>query len=353
MTSVANHQLISTAKTSTAAAAAAANSTTTTSTSTTQTKKPSFYNKLWCKICRVNDPDIIEDYAKGDLICRECGVVVGDRIVDEHSEWRTFSNSESTGADPNRVGGPINPLLRDSALSTTIGKGSRDSSSLNRLQNKSALGTGDRNLLAAFKEIGRMADHMNLPQTVQDRANELFRFMDDKKSTKGRSVDGMVAAALYIACRQEHLSRTFKEIAALTNVPKKEISRCYKIMKETFSSVLNLQTISTEDFTSRFCSTLKLPIEVKKISEHVSKTAMDMGIVAGKSPISVTAASIYMVSQLLPNPQDKRTQKQIAEISGVSDVTIRNAYKDLYAKREVLIPQDSPYFQYINSLPTN
>ncbi|KAM9994819.1 hypothetical protein ACTFIY_000997 [Dictyostelium cf. discoideum] len=317
---------------------------------TPQNKKQSFYNKLWCMVCRIQDPDIIEDYAKGDLICRGCGVVVGDRIVDEHSEWRTFSNSESTGADPNRVGGPINPLLRDSALSTTVGKGSKDSGTLTRLQNKSALGTGDRNLIAAFKEIGRMADHMNLPQTVQDRANELFRFMDDKKSTKGRSVDGMVAAALYIACRQEHLSRTFKEIAALTNVPKKEISRCYKIMKETFASVLNLQTISSEDFTSRFCSTLKLPNDVKKGAEHVSKMAMDMGIVAGKSPISVTAASIYMVSQLSP---EKRTQKQIADVSGVSEVTIRNAYKDLYAKRDQLIPADSPYFSQVQYLPTN
>jgi len=313
-----------------------------------KSKTALFYNKLWCPVCKVSDPDIVEDYAKGDMICRECGVVIGDRIVDEHSEWRTFSNSESTGADPNRVGGPTNPLLRDSALSTTIGKGSKDTSSLTRLQNKSALGTGDRNLLAAFKEIGRMADHMGLPQTVADLANELYRNMDDKKTIKGRSADGMYAAALLIACRHEKISRTFKEISALTNnVSKKDISRCFKIMKENIPN-FNLQTISTEDFTTRFCSNLKLPVEVKKAAEYVSKTAMDMGIVAGKSPISVTAASIYLVSQL---STEKRTQKNIADVSGVSEVTIRNAYKDLYAKRDSLLPPGSQFLNQLASLP--
>eukprot|EP01132_Coremiostelium_polycephalum_P003136 gene3136-3920_t len=330
---------------------AATNTANTASSSNNGKKKSNLTNKLWCPECKDNDPDIVEDYAKGDLICRGCGAVLGDRIVDEHSEWRTFSNSESTGADPNRVGGPTNPLLREGALSTTISGKGKESSSLTRLQNKSALGTGDRNLLAGFKEIGRMADHMGLPQTVQDRANELFRQIDDKKTVKGRSADGMLAASLYIACRLEGVSRTFKEISALTNnVSKKDISRCYKFMKENLPQFVNLTTISSEDFTTRFCANLRLPNDVKKASEHVSRVAMEMGIVAGKSPISVTAASIYMVSQL---SSEKRTQKAIADISGVSEVTIRNAYKDLYAKRDSLLPPNSPFLNQLATLPSS
>ncbi|EFA77303.1 transcription initiation factor IIB [Heterostelium album PN500] len=309
-------------------------------------------NKVFCHICQNPDPDIVEDYAKGDLICRECGVVLGDRIVDEHSEWRTFSNSESTGSDPNRVGGPTNPLLRDSGLSTVIGKGtSKDSSALSRMQNRGALANGDRSLLAGFKEIARMADHMGLPQTVQDTANELFREMDDKKSMKGRSADGILAASLYIACRIEGITRTFKEICALSNnVSKKDLGRCYKMMKEALANRINLQAISTEDFMTRFCTNLNLPLDVKRAAEHVSRTAMELGIVAGKNPISVAAASIYMVSQLSP---EKRTQKMISDISGVSEVTIRNAYKDLYIKREQLLPPNSPFLTNVANLPSS
>lgn len=105
------------------------------------------------KICCYAHPDapLIEDYRAGDQICSECGLVVGDRLVkltlstqtqlrecmlyyaihfrviDVGSEWRTFSN-EKAGADPSRVGGPENPLLNGSDLSTMIGPGRGDAS---------------------------------------------------------------------------------------------------------------------------------------------------------------------------------------------------------------------------------
>lgn len=65
---------------------------------------------------------LIEDYRAGDMICSECGLVVGDRVIDVGSEWRTFSN-EKSGVDPSRVGGPENPLLSGGDLSTMIGPG--------------------------------------------------------------------------------------------------------------------------------------------------------------------------------------------------------------------------------------
>jgi len=311
--------------------------------------KPSLYLKVGCPECKNPDPDVVEDYAAGDLICKDCGLVLGDRIVDEHSEWRTFSNSDTPGSDPNRVGGPSNPLLRDSGLSTIIGKGDAAAASLSRWQNRGALNSGDRSLLNAFKEIGRMSERMGLPQTIRDRANELYKQIDDQKSMRGRTADGIIAASLYIACRLEQVPRTFKEICALTKVSKKEIGRCYKFMLKVLET--NLETITTQDFMNRFCSNLDLPMDVMKAATHVSKEAMRLGIVAGKSPISVAAAGIYMVSQLTTNT--KRTQKAIADIAGVSEVTIRNAYKDLYPYRLQLVPAGSEFLQNVNSLPVN
>ncbi|EGG13783.1 transcription initiation factor IIB [Cavenderia fasciculata] len=314
-------------------------------------KKDALLNKVTCPVCKDPDPDVVEDYARGDLICRRCGCVIGDRIVDEHSEWRTFSNSESTGADPNRVGGPNNPLLREGGLSTVIGKGTgKDASVLSRMQNRGALGSGDRSLLAAFKEIEKMSDHIGLPQTVQDTAKELFRQMDDRKPMKGKSADGMLAASLYMACRIDGIARTFKEVCALSNnVSKKELAKCYKQMREALGDVHSLHAISTDDFMTRFCSNLSLPNDVKKAADHVSRTAIDLGIVAGKNPLSVTAAAIYLVSQL---SADKRTQKAISDVSGVSEVTIRNVYKDLYSKRDSLLPPNSPFLQNVSDLPS-
>ena len=82
-------------------------------------------SKVACKFHP--DAPLIEDYRAGDQICSECGLVVGDRVIDVGSEWRTFSNDKG-GEDKSRVGGAENTLLGSSDLSTMIGPGQGDAS---------------------------------------------------------------------------------------------------------------------------------------------------------------------------------------------------------------------------------
>lgn len=129
------------------------------------------------------------------------------------SEWRTFSN-EKAGTDPSRVGGPENPLLNGSDLCTMIGPGRGDASfdgfGISKYQNRRTMSSSDRALINAFREINAMADRINLPKTIVDRANNLFKQVHDGKNLKGRANDAIASAALYIACRQEGVPRTFK-----------------------------------------------------------------------------------------------------------------------------------------------
>ena len=67
------------------------------------------------------DANLIEDYHAGDMICPECGLVVGDRVIDVGSEWRTFSNDNNGDQkDQCRVGASEHWLL-GSDLFTMIG----------------------------------------------------------------------------------------------------------------------------------------------------------------------------------------------------------------------------------------
>lgn len=43
-----------------------------------------------CKSC--NNSDIVLDYRAGDLICRNCGLVIGGRIIDESDETRIYAD---------------------------------------------------------------------------------------------------------------------------------------------------------------------------------------------------------------------------------------------------------------------
>lgn len=112
----------------------------------------------------------------------------------------------------------------------------------------------------------------------------------------GRSNDAIASACLYIACRQEGVPRTFKEICAVSKISKKEIGRCFKLILKALETSVDL--ITTGDFMSRFCSNLALPNMVQKAATHIARKAVDLDIVPGRSPISVAAAAIYMASQV-------------------------------------------------------
>ena len=296
---------------------------------------------------------------------------MGDRVIDVGSEWRTFSN-DAGGEDRSRVGGPENTLLGSSDLSTMIGPGRMAGSSSNMdtmamyNNRNSKVSSSDRTLLNAFRTIMNMADRINLPKTIVDRANQLFKMVSDGKFLKGRSNDAIAAACLYIACRQEGVPRTFKEIVAVSTVSKKEIGRCFKLILKAHDTSVEL--ITTGDFMSRFCGTLSLPRYVQRAATTIAKKAVDVDIVPGRSPISVAAAAIYMASQA---SDDKRTQREIAvkamafrmnlsyfniifaDIAGVADVTIRQSYKLMLPRAALLFPQDFKFVTPIEHLPQN
>lgn len=55
-------------------------------------------------------------------MCQGCGLVQQSRIIDEYSEWRTFSSeTQNNGANPSRVGGKLNPYLSNYGIDTQVG----------------------------------------------------------------------------------------------------------------------------------------------------------------------------------------------------------------------------------------
>ncbi|XP_057366869.1 transcription initiation factor IIB-like [Daphnia carinata] len=284
------------------------------------------------------DAPLVDDYRAGDQICSECGLVVGDRVVDVGSEWRTFSN-EAGNADPSRVGASENTLLNGTNLTTMIGPStsgvSFDENGGTVYKNRQTMSSSDRALVNAFKEISNMADRINLPRTIVDRANNLFKQVHDGKNLKGHSTDASASACLYISCRQEGVPRTFKEICAVSKIGKKEIGRCFKLILKALETSVDI--ITTSDFMPRFCSNLGLPSMVQRAASHIGRKAVELDIVPGRSPISVAAAAIYMAS----HASDKKlTKKEIGDIAGVADVTIRQSYELMYPRAAELFPAD-------------
>ncbi|XP_047968279.1 transcription initiation factor IIB-2-like [Salvia hispanica] len=290
----------------------------------------------FCPDCKRNT-EVVCDHAAGDTVCSECGLVLEARSIDETSEWRTFAD-DSGDHDPNRVGGPVNPLLGDAALSTVISRapnGSNVDSSLTRLQNRG--GDPDRALLMAFKAISSMADRLSLVTTIKDRASEIYKRLEDQKCTRGRNLEALVGACIYIACRQEGKARTVKEICSIVvGATKKEIGRAKEFIVKQLEKgdSMHLVTIRPGDYLRRFCSNLGMSNEeVKAVQETVQKAG---NFDIRRSPISIAAAIIFMITQI---SEVKKPLRDISLATTVAEGTIKNAYKDLYPHAAKIIPE--------------
>jgi len=300
---------------------------------------------------------LIEDHRAGDQICSECGLVVGDRVIDVGSEWRSFSNGDNgKEGDRSRVGAAENTLLGTSDLTTMIGpstgRASFDAMGNNLYTNarrNTSVASTERALITAFRILANMADRINLPKTIVDRASLLFKKINDGGRMRGRSNEAIAAACLYIACRQEGVPRTFKEIVAVSTVNKRDIGRCFKIILKSHEDT-KVGLVDSGDFMSRFCGLLGLTREIQRAATSIAKKASDLELTEGRSPVSVSAASIYMASQA---SSDKRSHAEIAAIAGVAETTLKQCYKLILPKAGKLFPANFTFVTPVDQLPLN
>ncbi|KAI0243919.1 transcription initiation factor IIB, partial [Massospora cicadina] len=296
-------------------------------------------------------PNIIEEFAAGDLVCGDCGMVLGDRIIDTRSEWRTFSNEE--GNDPSRVGATSNPFLEGAQLDTSIkltGGNTTMAKNLNKALNRTNNTKAVKSKLTAHKDITALCEAAGLSKSVSELAKQIFNLVLKTPSLKIQVRSSLLAACIFCACRQEGVPRTFREVSAFTQVPKEDIGKCYKSIVP-FLEMSGRKSTSGEDLMARFCSFLNLPMEVQNAAADLARKAREINSVAGRSPVSVAAAAIHFMSHLF---NLGKSLQEIAEISSVSPSTIRVTYKALYVERTSLVDTSSYRTPVtFNNLPTS
>jgi transcription initiation factor TFIIB len=313
-------------------------------------------NVLCCPDCREIPPNLVEEFSSGDMVCQSCGVVVGTRIIDTRSEWRTFANDDQGGDDPSRVGGPQDEFIEGQQLSTTVAfSESKAHKALSRTQNNASQDKSQKGLMQAYKDIVSFCDAMNVGQNVSNAAKHIFKLVDKHKFMRGKPQEAVIAGCIFIACRQNNVPRTFREIYALTKVSKKDVGRVFKQLSEFLKKLkdtegegvtgLNAVTnyertsVGAEDLCGRYVSGLgfKNQQKIARISRDLAEQANDISALAGRSPLSLAGACIYMACHLVGEP---RQLIPISKQAGVSDGTVKTAYKFLYQNREKLVRKE-------------
>lgn len=287
---------------------------------------------------------LVKDYDRAEMTCLCCGLVIKEKLIDPGPEWRAFDLEQQDKRA--RTGAPLTSTIHDKGLSTMIDWTNRDASGkglslskriqaykLRKWQQRSRLSSAsDRNLAHALSELERMASQLGLPRGVCEEAAIIYRKIVEGRLVRGRSIESMVAAAVYMACRKAKLPRTLDEVASVSRVSKREVARSYRfLLRLTSTKVLPTAPIS---YVPRLVSKLKLPNEVQVEAIKILEKASEAGLTSGRGPMGIVAAAVYIASALL---QCKCTQRDVAASANVTEVTIRNRYQELLRKLDFVV----------------
>ncbi|MEM2046439.1 MAG: transcription initiation factor IIB [Candidatus Jordarchaeales archaeon] len=283
--------------------------------------------------------NIIKDYTRGETTCSECGTVIDTTMIDTGPEWRAFTAEEKK--DRSRVGSPLTLRMPDRGLSTTISRSDRDAYGrkisprrraqiyrIRKWQVRTRVHSSeDRNLAQAMPELNRIASQIGVPREIRETAAYIYRRALENGLVRGRSIESMVAASVYLACREHKVPRPLDEIEHTARVNRKELAHCIRLILRGLQ--LKSPRPNAADFIPRFAAELKLPPKTTSKALEILSKAKQLGITGGKDPTGMAAAALYIAGILTG---ERRAQREIAETSHVTEVTIRNRYKELVKK---------------------
>ncbi len=286
-----------------------------------------------CSVCKSGRP--VADVESGELVCGHCGLVFSEKATDNRPEWRNFG---SENADRARTGSPVSIAQYDMGLNTVIGNNNKDShgqhidasmhSTMKRLRTydfRSQVSTStDRNLMRAFGELGRQRDKLGLSDAMIDKTAYIYRKALGNGLVKGRSSSAILAAAIYIACREMGAARSLDDISEITDVRRKVVSRSIMILIQRLEIIMPL--IDPIKCIAKIANKANLSEKSKRMAIDVMKDLANTQLPAGKRPMSLAATILYLCCM---KNSEAVTQRDLAEAAGVTEVTVRNRIREL------------------------
>jgi len=289
-------------------------------------------SRFECQRC--GRKQIITDFDSGEAFCSNCGFVINERL----ENFRHESNQATSQKDTARTGTSITLSRNDFGLSTVIGSQNKDSrgntisldmlSTMRRIRiqdSRSHLARySDASLKMAFDFLERVQDKLGVPDSVKETAAYIYRKAAERRITTGRQIYSVVAASMYIACRNTQTLRNLSDISEATNIKRKKISQSYRAIVKQLD--LKMLVVNQTDYVFKITGILKASAATRNLALEILKKAEKLDMLAGRDPVGMAAASAYY-SSLIRN--EGFTQKQIADASRITAVTVRNRFHEI------------------------
>ena len=286
--------------------------------------------------CPVCGNLLIGDSEKGEQVCPTCGYVTV-APADSGPEWKAMDLEEKNRRV--RVGSPTTLALHDLGLSTEISRTMRDShgkyldpamratvEKMRKWQSRTrTINSEERGLSNVLSKISELCESLNLPDNVAETAAQIYRTSAKMKVAKSKSILGMTAATVYLACRKCGVSRTLKEVARAAGMEKGSVARYFRlVLKEVEKDYV--PPPSVEKYISKLINMAKIDPRVEHLALTLSRKTSDSKISSGKAPAGLAAAYVYLSSVMVG---EHLPQREVAEFAEVTEVTVRNRCREI------------------------
>ena len=232
-------------------------------------------SKVACTEC--GGANLLRDYETGELVCQTCGFVVSSLLIDQGPEWRAFDQEQRDKLP--RVGAPVTWTIHDKGLSTTIGWQDRDASGrrlspeerarlyrLRKWHRRSKVSDStQRNLAHALSEMSKISYKLNLPRNVIETSSMIYRRAIQKQLIRGRTIQSVAVASIYMACRQCGVIRTLEDVADAANITKKEAARNYRFLLRELKPTV--PQVDPQGYISKIVNKLALTGETERLRD--------------------------------------------------------------------------------------
>ena len=285
----------------------------------------------------------ITDHESGEVICSNCGMVISDKIQSNGHEWRNFEqggNSAESDAPRKRPGSTLSLARHDKGLCKVIGE--RDNDAYGRQLDplvrhsmpkirmydvRTQTAFRDRNRRRAFTELYKLKDKIGLSDAIVEKTAYIYREAEKKGIIRGRTIPSILAASLYIACREMSAPKTLKEIAKASNIRVKTLSKDYRLLLTELD--LKVPNNDLMYYVSKVGNALSMSEKTKRkaleLVNLINKKDKNT-YTSGKDPMGLAATVLFVASA---NNDENMTQREIATAAGLTTVTIRCRLKDI------------------------
>ncbi|KNC45960.1 uncharacterized protein AMSG_00075 [Thecamonas trahens ATCC 50062] len=315
-----------------------------------------------CSNCKTSPANVVEDFDGGMLICRDCGMVFREAVLDYREERRSIKSDDGNEKDHSRSTA-TNNTLHTSGLGTVVGK-VRGRAFMTKAEKQlkkrkqEAMPAIDRLLLQGNDCIRTYAEHLQVPPKITDIAQKQFKEFVEKMTPVGARAMGneppvnavnlkpiknkntnlpeYAAVALLWACRLEKVPRTLKELHKILKIKQKKIRAALKAYRN-IAGLSDAAKTSHADYLGRYVSEVGMSHALIRVAQAAANNVKHIDELSGKRPQTISAGIIMLVATIA---NENISVDRITATTGVAATTVTKTHQTMVSHQEQLLPRD-------------